>query len=467
MTHMDLTPSDLAPWGALDGEYILPGQAGYERARLIWNGMFDKRPAVIIRCASPHDVGIGVALAREKGLPLAVRGGGHSAAGHSTVDDGVVLDLAPLHEVAIDLDRGIVAVGGGATWGQVDALTQEHGLAVPGGVYSKTGVGGLTLAGGYGWIRNTCGFSCASLVGAELVTADSAVVHTDSEHEPELLWALRGGGGNVGVVTRFEFAMHPVGPEVYFLFVFHDGRDGGIPRALRLFREFCAQAPNEASALAFAGLVPEGADGFAPETFGRPFTAFGGVFVGDPAVGAKAFRPLHEFGEPLFDGSGVTSYVQVQQAFDADYPPGDRHYWKSVQVERLGDEVIALIAEAAVRPASDLSTIDVWHLGGHTHDSIEGAMPVTSASFLISPEANWTEPGGDEANIAWARGLVAALHPFSNGVRYLNFAGFQEEGDELMRSSLGPNYQRLAEIKARWDPQNLFRLNQNVPPARG
>ncbi|PPL20301.1 FAD-binding oxidoreductase [Microterricola pindariensis] len=460
MTHVDLSPLN-----ALDGDFVVPGQPDYETVRHIWNGMFDKRPAVVIRCASPHDVGIGVALARDNGLPLAVRGGGHSAAGHSTVDDGVVLDLAPMHEVVLDVESGIVAVGGGATWGQVDAVTQRHGLAVPGGVYSKTGVGGLALAGGYGWIRNSYGFSCASLVGAELVTADSSVVRTDAEHHPDLLWALRGGGGNVGVVTQFLFEVHPVGPEVYFLFVFHDGRDGGIPRALGLFREFCSTAPNSVSALAFAGVVPDGMEGVAAEAFGRPFTAFGAVFLGDPSAGEEVLRPLHDFGVPLFDASGTTSYVQVQQMFDPDYPAGERHYWKSVQLEGLGDEAVALIADAAVQPASDLSTVDVWHLGGRTHEPIDGAMPVTSAAYLISPEANWRDADRDEENIGWVRGLVAALHPLSNGVRYLNFAGFQEEGDELMRSSLAPNYQRLAEVKARWDPQNLFRLNQNVPPA--
>ncbi|MFT2817118.1 FAD-binding oxidoreductase [Leifsonia sp. A12D58] len=448
----------------LEGTLMLPGQPGYPDARHVWNGLIDKYPSAIIWCTSAHDVQQGIAFARAHHFPIAVRGGGHSVAGYGTVDGGIVLDLSPMHEVTVDEGTRTVTVGGGATWGQVDAVTQEFGLAVPGGVFSRTGVGGLTLGGGYGWLRNMYGPSCMSLIAAEVVTADCAVVTTDHDTNSDLLWALRGGGGNMGVVTRFTFMLHPVGPEIYFLFVAHDARGNEGVRGLKAFRDFCADAPPEISAVASLGVVAEGADGFADDLVGIPFIGFSGLFVGDPARGAELLRPLHDFGTLLFDASGAMPYTAVQGVFDEDYPEGFHYYWKSLRLDRLDDEAIALIVLAGADAPSDLSSIDVWHMAGAARAQVDGALTTTDAPFLVNPEANWIDAHEDEANIDWARSFVSELEPFSMGTRYMNFAGLQEENRELMRASFGTLYERLARVKAQWDPQNVFRLNPNVPP---
>jgi len=450
--------------GVFDGDAVLPGDPDYDSARRVWNGIIDRRPAAVIRCASTDDVRAGVALAREYDLPVAVRGGGHSVAGHGTVDDGIVLDLAAFDAVSVDAEAREVRVGGGATWGAVDAVTQRHGLAVPGGVFSRTGVAGLALGGGYGWLRNAYGLSCANLIAAEVVTADSQLLEVTESSHPELLWALRGGGGNVGVVTRFTFRAHPVGPEVYFMMVFHDAGDGAAPGLLRRFREFCATAPDTVSLVGVVGVVPSEGEGFAPGSTGRPYVTFAGVMLGDPADGERLLRPLREAGTPLLDASGVMPWVRVQQAFDADYPDGRRYYWKSTNLTDLGDPAIDLIAEAGTHPESELSTVDLWHVAGAAARPVDGAFATSSAAFLINPEANWTDPADDGRNIRWVRGLVDDLAPYSDGTRYLNFAGFHDEASAQVRASFGENFERLARVKAQWDPHNVFRVNQNVRP---
>ena len=450
----------------LDGDLVLPATPGYDEARRVWNGLIDRRPLAVLRCATVGDIQAGIAFARVNDVPVAVRGGGHNVAGHGTVDAGIVLDLAALNEIEVDPDTRTVSVGAGATWGQVDAATQQFGLAVPGGVFSRTGVAGLALGGGYGWLRNAFGLTCANIAGAEMVTADSEVVDVDDQRHPDLLWALRGGGGNVGVVSRFVFRMHPVGPDVYFLMVYHDGRSGGTRRGLRAFRNFCSTAPYNVSLIAMLGVVDESAPGFAPEHVGVPFVAFAGLFIGDPEEGERLLRPLRNFGVPLQDGSGTTPYIDVQRAFDDEYPDGGRYYWKSTNLIDLGDSAIDLITASSDSPASRLSTVDVWHVAGAAAQPVDGAFATSKGKFLVNPEANWVDVHDDAKNIAWVRGLVTALAPYSDGSRYLNFAGFQEEGDPLMRASFGANYDRLAAIKAEWDVHNLFRLNQNVRPMR-
>lgn len=454
--------ADLA--GRAAGEVVTADHPDYERARRVWNGIIDRRPLAVLRCTTTTDVVLGVAFATAHHLPLAVRGGGHNVAGHGTVDGGLVLDLAAMDTVTVDARTREVTAGGGATWGAVDALTQEVGLAVPGGVFSRTGIAGLSLAGGYGWLRNAYGLSCANLLAAEVVTAGAEVVRASEAENPDLLWALRGGGGNVGVVTSFTFRAHPVARDGYFLLVFHDAPGDEAVRALRLFRDVCAGVPDAVSLIALVGVVPPEAPGFAPGSTGRPFVAFAGLFLGDPAEGERVLRPLRDAGAPLLDASGVMPYVEVQKVFDEDYPDGMRYYWKSANVTDLSDAAIEAVAAAGTSPASDLSTVDVWHVAGQAARPIDGAFATSSASFLVNPEANWVDPGDDDANIAWARSLVTALGPFSDGTRYLNFAGFQEEGDALVRASFGDRYERLAAVKARWDPENVFRLNQNVAP---
>lgn len=450
----------------LRGTLIRPGDAAYDEARKVWNGMIDRRPALIARCTSTADVVAAVHFARETGLPLAVRGGGHNVAGHGTIDGGIVIDLALMHGVTVDPRARIAHVGGGATWGQVDAATQAHGLAAPGGVFADTGVAGLTLGGGYGWLRNSFGLSCDNLIGAEVVLASGAVVQASATERPELLWGLRGGGGNFGVVTRFSFQLHPVGPEVMMVFVFHDASGDRMAEAIRFYRDFTAAAPDSVNTLMACGVIPPDPHVFPAAIHGRDMVVFGALYVGPTAEGERVLQPLRDFGVPLMDASGVMPYTDAQNMFQHDYPNGRRYYWKSLNLTRLDDEVIARIVEHARRQPSPFSTTDLWQIGGAVrrfgpeHAAYHGR----DVAFLLSPEANWDDPADDAANIGWLRTFLAEMAPFSDGGRYLNFGGFQEEGSAMVRGAFGPQYARLAALKAQYDPTNLFRLNQNILP---
>jgi FAD/FMN-containing dehydrogenase len=449
------------------GVILQPGDTGYDEGRAVWNGLIDRHPVLIARCASTADVVAAVNFAREQGLPLAVRGGGHNVAGHGTVEGGVVIDLALMNAVLVDPAARIAHVSGGATWGDVDAATQAHGLATPGGVFSRTGVAGLTLGGGYGWLRNLHGLSCDNLIGAEVVTAAGEVIHTSDPEHADLLWGLRGGGGNFGVVTRFTFQLHQLGPEVPVAFVFHDGASEKAHEALRFYREYVASAPDEVSTLAVLGVIPPDPHMFEEELHGRPYVAFIGVYAGPIAEGERVLKPLRELGAPIKDFSAVMPYMEVQQLYDNEYPDGMRYYWKSLNLTSLDDQAIDLIVEHARRQVSPFSTTDLWHVGGAVRrgGAETSAFFGRGAAFLLSPEANWRQPADDAANIAWVRDFIAAVEPFSDGSRYMNFAGMQEEGDSMVRAAFGPNYARLAALKAKYDPANLFRLNQNVKPS--
>ncbi|NLF75134.1 MAG: FAD-binding oxidoreductase [Chloroflexi bacterium] len=452
--------------GQVKGPVILPDDAAYDEARKVWNGMIDRYPALIVRPLDVSDVIAAVNFAREHDLLLSVRGGGHNVAGHATNDGGIVIDLAEMKQIEVDPAGRTVRVGGGATWGDVDAATQPHGLATPGGVYSRTGIAGLTLGGGYGWLRSTYGLSCDNLIAAEVVTADGRLVHASATENPDLLWGLRGGGGNFGIVTTFEFRLHPVGPDVMFVFVFHDGRgEDAMKRALRLYRDFSETAPDEANTIAALGQIPP--DEHFPEELHRtPFAAFGGLYVGPVDEGEKVLRPLRDLGTPLLDFSGVMPYVEAQRAFDADYPDGLRYYWKSLNLTRLDEDAIERIVRHARQQPSPFSTTDLWHVGGAMKrvGPDESAFSGRDAAFLLSPEANWLDAADDEANLRWVRDFVADMAPFSDGSRYLNFAGFQEEGDDMIQASYGAQHARLQALKRQYDPGNLFRLNQNIKP---
>lgn len=452
----------------LSGAVIDPQHAEYDPARRVWNGMIDRYPALIARCHTNQDVAAAIAFARAHDLPIAVRGGGHSVAGHGTVDDGLVIDLSPMHQIEVDPERRIARVGGGATWGQVDAATQAYGLVTPGGVFSDTGVAGLTLGGGYGYIRNKFGLSCDNLLAAEVVTADGTLIRADATEHSDLLWALRGGGGNFGVVTAFEFQLHPLGPDVAFTFVLHDaGTDAQMTALLRFFRDYCTRAPDEVSLLAATGIVPP-EEAFPAELHGRAFVLFGGMYAGPADAGQRAMQPLIDIAEPLINAGGVMPYVEAQQAFDHDYPDGRRYYWKSANVLHLDDAVIDIIVDHSRRQPSPFSTTDLWHVGpgirrfGDDHAAFSGR----DAGYLINPEANWLDAADDDANIVWVRDGLARLEPYGDGSRYLNFAGMMEEGDEMMQQTFSTRYARLAEIKRRYDPHNVFRLNQNIKPAQ-
>jgi FAD/FMN-containing dehydrogenase len=451
----------------LTGELILPGDPSYDTHRKVWNGMIDKNPALIARCANTQDVVAAVNFAREHQLLLAVRGGGHNVAGHATCDGGLVIDLAPMRQIEVNVEKRLVAVQGGATWGDVDAATQPYGLATPGGVFSKTGVAGLALGGGYGWLRNHAGLSCDNIVAAEVVTADGSIVWASPNGHVDLLWALRGGGGNFGVVTTFVMQLHPVGPDVAFTFVMHDGEGDQMKAVLQRYRDFSATAPDQVSTIAAVGMVPPEPEVYPVELHGKPFVLLGGLYVGSVEEGERRMAPLRQAGTPLIDVSGIQPYVEVQQSFDHDYPDGRRYYWKSLNVQSLSDDVLDIIVDHARRQPSPFSTIDIWPIGGAVRrvGPEHGAFYGRHANFMINAEANWLAPADDAANRHWVTALQDDLAPHGDGSRYLNFPGFQEEGQSMMQQSFGQNYARLVEVKQRYDPHNLFRLNQNIVPA--
>lgn len=449
------------------GAVITPADPEYDQARAVWNGMIDRHPALIVRCASSADVVAALRFAREHALPVAVRGGGHGVAGHAVCDGGLVIDLAAMNDIRVDPEARTATAGGGVTWGELDAATQAHGLATPGGVFSRTGVAGLTLGGGYGWLRHTHGLACDNLIAAEVVLADGQIVTAEEGGaHADLLWGLRGGGGNFGVVTSFTFRLHPVGPDLYFAVVFHDGTGHKMAEGLRFFRDFCASAPDQVNPIAVTGIIPHEGDAFPEHTRGRPFILFGALYIGPVAEGERALQPLRDYAPPLADFSGVTPYVAVQQLWDADYPDGLRYYWKSVNLPVLSDTVIEHIVAIGQAQPSPLSTVDLWFVGGamsRVPDS-HGAFRGRHAAALFNLEANWIDPAEDAANLAWVRDAIAAMEPYSDGSRYLNFAGFQEEGEAMMRGAFGPHYARLQALKHRYDPENVFQLNQNVAP---
>lgn len=451
----------------LRGQVLQKGDDGYDEHRRVWNGMIDKYPRLIARCTCVEDIVAAVNFAREHGLLVAVRGGGHQVAGFGTCDDGLVIDLSPMKNIEVDPEQRVARVGPGCTWGDLDNATQVYGLATPGGAVSDTGIAGLTLGGGFGWLRNKYGLSCDNLLAVEVVTADGRVVRASEGENGELFWGLRGGSGNFGIVTSFEFRLHAVGPEVMFCFVFHDGEKN--EQALRYFREYTAIAPDEVGVIAVMGMFPPGLEIFPQELHGKPYIIFAGCYAGSPEEGERVLQPLRDFGKPLLDFSGRMPYTQVQTVWDEDYPAKImRYYWKSTTLMELSDEVIAILADQARRQPSPYNTTDIWHNGGAIRrmNADKTAYRGREIPFLVNPEANWKEAKDDEANIAWVREFLKVLEPYSQGIRYLNFGGFQEEGQEMMKAAYGDRYHRLVALKKEYDPTNLFRLNQNIDPGQ-
>jgi FAD/FMN-containing dehydrogenase len=457
-----LEPADVDPLrAAVRGGVVAPGDDAYNSACALWNGVIVRRPALFARCTGTADVIAALRFARERGLPVSVRGGGHNVAGSALCDGGVVIDLSPLSGVRVDASRRTVRAGGGARLGDLDHETQGFGLAVPVGVVSRTGIAGLTLHGGYGFLTRRLGLTCDSLVAADVVTADGEVLHVDEEAHPDLLWALRGGGGNFGVVTSFEYRAHPVGPEVYMAITLYPLADA--PEAIRVFRDLMAGAPEELMGVGVLWSAPE--EEFIPEHWrGQPVFIPAACWSGPLEQGEDIVRPLREIAPPVADLSGPMPYLAAQQLFDPDYPDGGRYYWKSIYLRDLDDATIeALIRHAAGRPSSH-TTLDIWALGGAARREPAGGSAFTRREdpFLLGIEANWTAPEDDDANIAWAREVFRDMARYSPGGAYLNFPGFGEEGESLLRASFGPSYDRLRELKRRYDPDNVFRSNLNI-----
>ena len=451
---------------SIRGSVVGPGDAGYDGARAVWNAMIDRRPAVIVRAADTADVVSAVTFAGMHGLPVSVRGGAHNVAGHAVGEGALMIDLSAMRDVRVDPERRRAWVAGGATWGDVDRAAQEFGLATPGGLISETGVGGLTLSGGIGWLRSRHGLSIDNLVSAEVVTADGRVVRAGEEEHSDLLWALKGGGGNFGVVTMFEFALHPVGPTVMFAGPVYPIEAGAAP--IRFWRDFLADKHDAVASIVEFSTIPHDPE-YPEAAWGKRVYTIAAMYAGDVERGENLLRPLREQGELVTDFSGQMSYCDMQRLFDTVIPFGQhRCYWKSRYLADLPDGAIDLMLEGNAAPPSPNTLSSIWNFGGAT-----ARVPADATAFgdrsmpwMVSFDSIWSSGDDDEANIAWSRSFWERLARHAAGGRiYLNFAGLGEDSDDLVRRSFGDNFDRLTAIKRAYDPGNVFRFNQNIRPA--
>ena len=438
-----------------EGQLIRPGDPRYDEARAVWNGAIDRRPAIVARCRDAADVGAAIRLARERGLPVAVRGGGHSIGGLSVCDGGLVVDLSPMRAIAVDPAARRARAGAGVLWGELDAATQAHGLATVGGIVTHTGIAGLTLGGGIGWLMRRHGAVVDNLLDADLVTVDGDEVR--AADDPELFWGLRGAGANFGVVTAFEYRLHEVGP-VLAGPLYHALEDA--PDVLRFYRDFAAAAPDELTTI--LNLRPAPPLPILPEHLhGRPVLAIGVCHTGDP----RDLEPLRRFGRPLLDAVAPRPYAELQRMFDATVPHGWHYFWKTCELPPLTDAAIDTLCEQAGRIASPRSYIIVFQLGGAMTRGPDTAFGQRDAAHDVNVNAVWL-PGDPDAerHVEWAREAYAALAPHARGRAYVNF--LQDEPQERVRAAYGPPaYERLQALKRRYDPENVLRLNQNVAPA--
>jgi FAD/FMN-containing dehydrogenase len=448
---------------AVGGQVITPGDADYEEARRVWNGMVDRHPALVVRCSGTDDVVAAVNFGRDHDLLVSVRGGSHSTPGYSTCDHGIVIDLGPMNRVTVDPDARTARAQGGATWADMDAATQEHGLALTGGRVSDTGVGGLALGSGSGWLERMYGVTCESMLSAEVVTAGGKVVKASPDENPDLFWGLRGGGGNFGAVTEFEFRVHPVGPIVMGgMLVYPRERAGEV---LRAYRDFIEKAPAEVGG--GAALITAPPEEFVPEQVrGQPAMGIVFIYVGSVEDGEAAVRPLREATNPVVDMVQPMPYVALQQMLDAGNPHGVREYFKVDWLNELSDEAIDLVVEQAERLPAPFGQLILAPQGGamgRTNGS-DVALNAPDAPWAYFCLSMWMDPAEDDQNRDWARGFAEAMRAYEVGTPYPNFIA-ADEGSARLKSSYGPEkYERLVALKRQWDPDNLFRLNQNIDP---
>jgi FAD/FMN-containing dehydrogenase len=452
--------------GNLRGRIITPEDDGYDSARRVWNGMIDRKPAMIVQCAGAADVITAVNFAREHGLLISVRSGGHNVAGVAVSDKGLVIDLSGMRSVHVDPEARLARAEGGVRLGDLDHETQAFGLAAPVGVVSATGLAGLTLHGGAGWLLRKHGLSIDNLVSVEMVTADGRMRKASQGENPDLFWAIRGGGGSFGVVTSFEFRLHPVGPRVWMAVPMYP-----LERAEEVMgglREYIANAPEDLMVLGVFWSAPD-----VPEVpakwRGVPVVILLGCYTGPFEEGERVIAPLRQIGRPIADLSTPISWVQAQRFLDADYPDGDFYYWKSLYLDRLDDEVVRVLARHTNSRPSPLSSLDVWMLGGAFGrvSQTDTAFYKRDAPFMLGIEANWKNRNDADANIQWARDVFAEMQQFSRGGVYLNFPGFLEEREALLQAAYGPNLERLRAIKATYDPTNLFPGLLSIAPHTG
>ena len=450
----------------LRGPVLTSSDEGLSDVREVFNAMHKGMPELTIRCSGTADVVDAVNFARQHGMAVAVRGGGHSIAGLSAIDGGMLIDLSPMDGVQVDPDARTAYVQGGALWGDVDRETQAFGLVTPGGVVSDTGVAGLTLGGGYGWVRRKLGLSCDHVLEAQIVCADGEVRTASPDKNADLFWAIRGGGGNFGIVTSFKFRLHPLGPIVAFAGALYAVEEAGS--VLRGWRDYVEQAPNEVTSVCVTITFP--VDPELPEAVqGRPVAVIGGVYFGDAEEGMKILQPLRELGTVLMDMSQPMPFTAVQTSFDPFFPRNTlQAYWKSQYLDELSDEAIDVIAAKAQDRPAPLTLVNTFHMGGAINDvgAEDTAFSERTSPFMISIDGMWDDPGDSEANVAWVRSAWEEVGKFGTGGVYLNFTGLADE--ELtagVDSALGRNLRRLAEVKAKYDPENFFRLNNNILPA--
>ncbi len=441
------------------GEVIAPSDEGYDAARKVFNAMIDRKPQVIVRAAHAGDVIAAVDFAREVGLDLAVRGGGHSVPGFGTVDDGVVIDLSPMRAVRVDPTERLARVEGGATWGDMNDATHEFGLATTGGVVSTTGVGGLTLGGGIGYLARGYGLSCDNLVSADVVTADGRSLVASEQENEDLFWAIRGGSGNFGVVTSFEFRLHPV-KDVYGGPMFFDLADARA--VLEFYREFIAEAPREFGGFPAWQIAPPLP--FVPEDrHGDTMLAFVACWAGDVDRGEEILKPLHDVAPVVAEHVGAMPYPALNSAFDGLYPPGAlQHYWKANFVKELTDEAIAAHLEHGPRVPVVNSTVHIYPINGACHDvaSDATAFAYRDANFATVIAGMWPDPADNEANTTWVRDYYEATAPLSEPGGYINFMSGDDQ--DRIKANYRGNYDRLVQVKRVYDPDNLFHVNQNI-----
>jgi FAD/FMN-containing dehydrogenase len=436
---------------AFAGRALLAGDSGYEEARHIWNAAIDRHPGLIARCRGVADVAATIRFARVNDIAVAIRGGGHNVGGRALCDDGIVVDLTDMNAVVVDPVKRIVDVQGGATLGDVDRETHVYGLAVPAGVISKTGIAGLTLGGGVGWLVRRYGLACDNVVSFEVVTAEGVPVTASRESNPDLYWALRGGGGNFGVVTCFRFRAYPVSNILGGMIV-HPRDQAG--RVLRHYRDFVQEAPEALTAYAALIHTPDGV----------PAVAIVACYSGDMKEGERVLAPLRGFGSPMVDAIQPMPFPAMQQLLDGAFPAGNRNYWKSAFFNELDDGAIDIMVDHANRAGSPLSAVVIEYYAGAAArvPASEAAFAQRNARYLVGMMAQWTDRSEDDRHVAWARGLFDELQPHSTGRYMLNYLG--EEGADVIRAAFGASYDRLVEVKNRFDPDNFFRQNQNIAP---
>ena len=440
--------------GRVSGSVLAPGDAGYEEARAVHNGLVDRRPALIVRCHTTGDVVAALAFARRTGLEVSIRGGGHNVAGRAVTDGGVMIDLAEMKAISVDPERATATAEGGVTWGELNAAAAGHGLAVTGGAVSTTGIAGLTLGGGLGWLMARYGLAADNLLAVELVTADGEILDVDAASHPDLFWALRGGGGNFGVATSFTYRLHPLQTVVGGL-IAHPL--DAAPDLLRFYREAVAGASDDLTV--FAGLV------HAPDGSGAKLAALVVFHTGSTAEAERDLEPFKAWGSPVVVEVGPTPYPAMNTILDAGFPAGSLNYWLSSFTRGLPDELIDISVERFATAPSAMTGILFEHFHGAVTrvGASETAVPHRDEGWNLVLASVWTDPAETEANVAWSREAFAAMRPHFGDGRWLNYLG-DDQADDAVRAAYGPNYDRLVAAKRRYDPQNVFHNNHNIAP---